>query len=419
MRFSRLLRHPRVTVEAIVSDAAVKTGVRAFGLDVLAIQDSSTICLGGDKCRNQGYGPVGHGEGHGGAARGLLLHSVLAVDAESGEVLGLADVEVWNRKEGKKVSPRAGRKLEEKESHRWIRGAEKAASVLADARQITVVADRESDIYEDIARCPKGVRLLTRARHNRCLEGGGNLFASVDQQAPVGDLQHIDIPAKTGRPARQAKLAIRFTAANILAPDNGMPAQALKQLPKSLRISIVDILEVDPPGGVTPIHWRLITTHVVEDLATALRMLAYYRKRWYIEEYFRCLKSGGFNIEKAEIADPKVMAVFAAAIAVAAVTVLQLIKARDKPEVASMASLFDAKDQKIIAAINAKYEGPNPRPRQKNPHPPESLAHATWVIGRLGGWTGYYGKPGPETLNRGIQRLENIKFGTSLTYKDV
>ena len=32
--------------------------------------------------------------------------------------------------------------------------------------------------------------------------------------------------------------------------------------------------------------------------------------------------------------------------------------------------------------------------KQKNPQPPGSLAYATWVCGRLGGWTGYYGQPG-------------------------
>ncbi|MGA8447201.1 MAG: hypothetical protein WB766_18710, partial [Roseiarcus sp.] len=40
--------------------------------------------------------------------------------------------------------------------------------------------------------------------------------------------------------------------------------------------------------------------------------------------------------------------------------------------------------------------------KQKNPHPPGSLAFAAWVFARLGGWTGYYGKPGPIVMLRGL-----------------
>ena len=40
--------------------------------------------------------------------------------------------------------------------------------------------------------------------------------------------------------------------------------------------------------------------------------------------------------------------------------------------------------------------------RQKNPHPKGSLVYAAWVCARLGGWTGYYGKPGPIVMLRGL-----------------
>ena len=133
-------------------------------------------------------------------------------------------------------------------------------------------------------------------------------------------------------------------------------------------------------------------------------MLRLYRMRWTIEEYFNSLKSGGFNIEAADIGEPGAMMTLTAVAAVAAVTVMQLIKARDNP-----------KGQ----AINADYEGPNPRPRQKNPHPPTSLAYATWVIGRLGGWTGYYDKPGPKTLNAGLRKFHSIKQGAIMMRKDM
>jgi Transposase DDE domain len=414
MRFTRFLRHSSVTAAAIFSDAGEKTGRLAVGREVLAIQDTSDLSLGGGRRRGQGFGPVGKG----GSLRGLVLHAVLAVDAASGEVLGLAGAEVWNRTGGQ-VTARAGRTLEEKESLRWVSGAAAAGKVLAGASSITVVADRESDIYEDFARCPANVRLLVRSRHDRCLEDGGRLYARLDAQPRAGGLEVIDIPAKPGQAARTAAFELRFCAARVKAPGAGMPKAALRQLPPSLTLYVVDFREAGAQEGIAPVHWRLITTHKVETRQAALALVQMYRKRWAIEEYFHTLKTGGFDIERAQVGAPGAMMALTAAAAAAAVTVMQLIKARDNPLGPPITSVFDAKDCQIIGAVNADYEGPAPRPRQKNPHPKQSLAYATWVLGRLGGWTGYYDKPGSKTLSRGLQAFERIRQGAKLMAKDM
>ena len=211
--------------EAIFEAAGERTSVLAKGRAVLAVQDNSHLELGGAKRRRQGFGPVGKG----GAQRGLSLHAVLAVDAVTGEVLGLAGAEVWNRTGGQKVSPRASRSLDEKESGRWMRGAETAARVLSKATSITVVADRESDIYEDYAKRPEGVELLCRMRHNRCLVEGQKLYDQLDAQSPDAQAESIDVPAKPGRPARKAKLQLRFCEVVVKAPKTGMPPEALRR----------------------------------------------------------------------------------------------------------------------------------------------------------------------------------------------
>ena len=76
---------------------------------------------------------------------------------------------------------------------------------------------------------------------------------------------------------------------------------------------------------------------------------------------------------------------------------------------------FDSDDQPVLEAICKDYEGKNPTPRQTNSHSPDTLAFATWVIARLGGWTGYYGKPGAQTLSRGLQRYFAIQYGSEIT----
>ncbi|MER8419795.1 transposase, partial [Mesorhizobium sp. M1329] len=65
----------------------------------------------------------------------------------------------------------------------------------------------------------------------------------------------------------------------------------------------------------------------------------------------------------------------------------------------------------------AKLEGKTER--QRNPHPKGSLAFAAWAIARRGGWTGYYGKPGPKVMRIGLAEFHAIKHGTKLNLQNV
>ena len=291
------------------------------GDEVVAIQDSSDLVLGGRKRRQQGFGPVGKG----GAVGGLTLHAIFAVDARSGEVLGLAGGQVWNRTGGA-VTPHASRSLEDKELLRWITGAETAARVLAKAASITVVADRESDIYEDYARRPAGVHLLTRMHHNRCLVDGRKLHEQIDAQRPAGDLETVDIPAKPGHAARQAKLALRFSRVEVKAPNRGMPADALHRLPPSCTLWAIDIREVgaaedhDTGSLAAVVHPRCRGSQRGPCQLTAVPHRAW-TPDW---RFFHSLKSSGSDVEAAAMADPGPMMVLAPAAAVSAVTVIRL-----------------------------------------------------------------------------------------------
>ena len=106
-----------------------------------------------------------------------------------------------------------------------------------------------------------------------------------------------------------------------------------------------------------------------------------------------------------------------AAAAVAAVTIKQLVQARDGNTDQLLSDAFDPDDQPILEAVSARLEGKTKR--QRNPHPKGSLAFAAWVIARLGGWTGYYGKPGPKVMRIGLADFHAIKYGVSLALPDV
>ncbi len=407
VRFTRLLRNHSVTANEMVCHAATGTAARIAGRDIVVPQDTSELALGGRRVRASGYGPVGKG----GALGGLLLHAALALEVGTGALLGLVDAKVWNRDEDE-VKPRRSRAIADKESQRWLDTTARASEVLAAANSITVVSDRESDIYEHFACRPSNVRLIVRACQNRKIETnpeatGAFLFPFIDGLPEAGRFS-AKIPAVPGRKERVAELAVRFSPVKLCKPQNG----AARDLPDTIALVLVDVREVLKPEDGEPIHWRLLTTHAVTSLGEARRIVDLYRMRWTIEEFFRLLKTAGFDIENADIGDPQVMIKLVAAATVAAVTVMQLVKARDGTTDQQLADAFDPADQPIFEAVSAQLEGGTAR--QKNPHPKGSLAFGSWVIARLGGWTGYYGKAGPKVMRRGFDDFQRIKYGTKL-----
>jgi hypothetical protein len=413
MQFTRFLRNASVTAGEMAAHAAEGTAARVAGRDVVVIQDTSELVLGGRRARANGYGPVGKG----GALGGLLLHAVVAVEAGTGALLGLVDAQVRNRN-GKKAKPRRTRATTEKESQRWIEGTARAAEVLAAANSITGVSDRESDIYEHFATCPSNVDQIVRACQNRHIETdsedqAGTLLFSFTDGLPEQGRYTVNIPAAPGRKARTAELAVRFSPVALRKPQNG----AAPDLPETVALMLVDVRETSKTNDGEPLHWRLLTTHAVTGLGEARRIIDLYRMRWIIEEFFRTLKTAGFNIEDADIGDPSAMINLVAAATVAAVTVMQLVQARDGATGQKLADAFDPADQPILEAASAQLEGKTAR--QQNPHPKGSLAFAAWVIARLGGWTGYYGKPGPQVMRRGLDDFRRIKYGTTLRLQDV
>src|SRR5260370_6099000 len=81
--FGRFLANPRVTVDRLIEGWGDQTAVAAAGRHVLAIQDTSEINFHTIPGRRRGLGKTK------GGGRGLLLHAMGAIDANSGSCLGL------------------------------------------------------------------------------------------------------------------------------------------------------------------------------------------------------------------------------------------------------------------------------------------------------------------------------------------
>ncbi len=401
VQFGRFVANPKVTVEAVVAGWGEHTARAVAGRHVLAIQDTSEINFRTSPERRRGLGEIGKGSGC-----GLLLHPMLAVDASTGHCLGLVTGQLWTRA-GRVTIPHQQRALADKESRRWLSTAQDAKPVLAAAAMVTVVADRESDIYPEWATVPDvNFHLLTRAMQDRRLVDGGSLYAA-SARWPVAGTARLELRARGPQErARTAELTLRFGTVALKRPEG-----ADRALPASVTLSLVEVVELAPPQGVEPVHWRLLTTHAVTDDASAWQIVAWYKARWLIEQLFRVLKTQGLQLEDSQLDSADRLLKLAAIATKAAAVILQLVQARDGrgSEPASLA--FTDSEIEALDTLTPQVEGKTTL--QKNPHPRHSLAWAAWIIARLGGWNGYRSSrpPGPITFRYGLEYFRAFAAG--------
>src|SRR6266702_140897 len=370
---------------------------------VLVIQDTSEINYESQRGRKRRLGTVGNG-----SDVGLFVHPMLSVDAERGHCLGLLDVQVWRRFKAKSKDYRK-QPIEEKESYRWIKGPQRAKAALAKAASVTVIDDREGDIYEKWARLPdRRTQLLTRACRDRAVVGGGTLFAAMAELSDKHTFW-LDLPARPGkRQARQACMTVRFGRVRIRRPRSCSDPHA----PNEIELSAIEVIERNPPAGETPVHWRLLTTHDVDTVAQALTVIGWYRQRWHIEQLFRTVKSQGLSVEDSVAEDGAALEKLAIIALIAATISMQLVLARASADHDQPAShVFDPRQIEVLQALQGQLQGRTVK--QKNPYPPKSLAWAAWTIARLGGWTGYESErsTGPITMCNGLTRFNAIAQG--------
>lgn len=402
VRFGRFLANAKVSTARLVHSICAPTAQRAAGRHVLLIEDTTELNYQAHAARVRGLGTVGNGRD-----AGLFLHPLLAVDAQHGACLGLADVRLWLRTEGASANYRA-LPIESKESHRWISTAQAGKKCLADAAKLTVIADRESDIFEMWARVPDArTHLLLRACRDRVAEieakdqtERGSLFGWLSSLPAAGSYS-LGVRARAGkRSAHEAQLVVRFGRVRIKRPKSCSDPKA----PEGIEVSALEVLEDASTvvGNEAPIHWRLLSTYPIETLADAQRLANWYRQRWHIEQTFRTLKRQGLDVESSQVETAQGLMKLACLALETAVRTMQLTLAREGQGERPASDVFCSGDMAILGHLQGTLQGRTAK--QKNPHPNQSLAWAAWTIARLGGWKGYASerKPGPITMHHGL-----------------
>jgi len=393
----RFLDHPRITMRSLLAPHYEATARRAAEQSVvLAVQDSSSLNYSAHPA-TEGLGPLNTRADR---SIGLWMHDTLALTPE-GVPLGLVDVQVWARDpatQGKRES-RHARPLEDKESAKWLASFE-AASALQQRcphSRIVSVGDREADVYElfvAAAQQPEGAGVLVRAeRTRRMTRDHGSLWAFMARQ-PLAGIEHLQVPRRGRQGARQACMELRF-ASVLLKPPKRKPGLA------DVPICAVWTREVDPPAGVKPLEWMLLTNVAVDTPEQARERLAWYAARWQIEVYHRTLKSG-CRIEERQLGSATRIEACLAIDLVVAWRILHLTRlGREVPEVPCTVFFEDAEWKALVVRVEQT---------RNLPASPPSLREAVRMVASLGGFLGRKadGEPGTKSLWLGLQRLDDI-----------
>jgi len=398
----RFLSAPSVTCKEMLGTLAGRTVTATAGRRIVVAQDTTEINFAGREANRRGLGPAGDG-----VSAGFFIHPLVAIDSETEAVLGLLDSHIWTRDDAIETAPRRKRAIEDKESIRWLRGAERAAELLTDAASVVVVGDRENDIYSCFARRPPGVDLIVRAAQDRALVEDASLFASAAAWPELTQMLVKVAPRRVGDPGRIATVALRAGPVTLKRPRNGFA----KTDPETVSMTLVEAREINPPANEEPLHWRLLTTIEVGDAAAACEIVRLYRLRWRIEEIFRALKSDGMRLEETQVHEAGRLFKLAVVGLAAACRTIQLVDARNgSPRPAS--DVIDPVLLPVAEAIGATLEGKTDR--QKNRHPLHSLAWLAWIVARLGGWNCYYKPPGPKTMRAGWAQFATMTAGFTI-----
>ena len=431
--FYRFLKNKKVTLTQLTTQLQTACIQNMIAGHYLALQDTTEINLerhtGRLNHNKSGLGVVGNNKD-----TGFFLHPSLLFNPTTKAFIGFTSTQLWTRdpnrpKERDKTYPKL--RITQKESNKWLQAAQDTSLCLKQAKtlletqtnstnstspelQITMVSDRESDIYAYFNQCPEDLNVLVRVCHDRIVEiedetgKRQGLYEYLRNCETQGNYElNISNDKQKKRTARVAKMEVRFAQVKLPPPRKGKGSR--------VAVSVIEAREQasSVPAGEQPIVWRLMTTHEVLDLSMALTVIGWYVCRWLIETFFASLKGSGLLLERSELEDGMALQRLTLLALPTALRVMQLQVGRED-EVSLAGRVFSEAELSVVVKVMGKFEGKTVA--LKNPFSELSLAWVTWLIARLGGWMGYASQrpAGVLTLTRGLRRFEGMVLAFEL-----
>lgn len=427
----RFLKNEKVTESLLIDSLSEQCAENVVSKRVMALCDTCTINIDNHKNRIQDFTGLGRiAKNQHGQSIGFLVHPILIYDAQSGSPLGVSEVKLISRstKAARAKSRRWETKslaIEDKESYKWLEPCiSSMKGSLKEAEHVTFVMDREGDIMEVYDRLKSEKSdLLVRAMHNRNVldeQGRAHKLYDLVRKSKVQGKIKLKIDSSK-RKKRMAHLDIRYAPCKLQwHKRQKVNAKVNKE---GVSVSIIEVRERRHKGysQEAPLIWRLITTQPITTLNQAIEQIKNYTRRWKIEEYFKLLKTDGYNIESTELTSGGAIRKLLLILMKTSIKILQLKEASRNKGDLKLEKVFTNKEVKCLEYLNEQYSGTTEK--QRNPHPRETLPWAAWVIARLGGWKEFYTKnrpPGNKTFVWGLEKFDSIMIGYNLlNQKDV
>jgi Transposase DNA-binding len=398
----RLMNRPETTHAAVVEPHRQYTLARMRQTPgvVLVLHDTTELDYSGLQSITD-LGPIG-----GGLNRGYLCHNSLAFDPQQHEVIGLANQILHRRRHvGRKESVRAKRERRDRESRLWVDGVA-AVGPAPDGCCWAHVADRGADSFEFLGRAwGPHEAFVMRSKVNRVIRRGHDPHGAKDylhtyaRTLPLQGRREVLVSARPGQPERKALVAVAFAAVLLWPPHVRRGLYEKRPLP----LWVVRVAEVNPPKGVKPLEWILLTNRPVATREDAWERVDWYEKRWVIEEYHKAQKTG-CAIEELQFTTSAALKPMIALLSVVAVTLLNLREASRRPD-APQRPATDLVDARYVAVLSAW--------RYKKVRPDLSIHDFFYAVARLGGHQNRKRdhRPGWLVLWRGWMALQHMVDG--------
>lgn len=388
------------------------------GANLVVIQDTCEYNYAHTNPRlkdNSGLGEISNKHG-----LGYFVHPSIVIDQSTDSIIGLSDIQLWNRESDRAPSSsRKQRKFEDKESYKWHVGLLNSHKRLEGANKVTYVQDRDGDVYESIVKVKSidGAELLVRCCRDRNIElmdgTKKRLYAHLLEQEVLFNYElKIKGDKRKNRSKRVAQLEVRSVRVKLKCPNN-----LKKVAPSNLEVDVVWVREKDSsvPEGEKPIDWKLVTTHQVHgDQLKVEELIKMYVSRWKIEEFFFITKTGAYDLENALLETGYGLRKLGLMVMENAIKIMQLKQARDGESGIKVSAVFSSKEEEYLERILPTLEGETAK--LKNPHTKKTLARAAWIIARLGGWKGYTSSrlPGTKTFKRGLDKFNAMALAWNI-----
>lgn len=408
----RFFENSKVTPENILSPHFESTKKRVLNQKrVVIVQDSSQFDFTQHQ-KTTGLGVIAT-RPNGFQFQGIWLHTSLAL-TDQGLPLGLIDHQLWMREKDRDGRDKIGSHqhhslpIEKKESFKWIKSL-RAAAEKTENIPVVMVADREADLFNLFDEgLDYGIDVLVRVRYDRILHDEELDYIKISDRLALEDTKtsvEISVPGCGRRQARKAVLEMKYIPVTLSAHGRG-PETVQTRNRHDLDLYLVELRERQPPKGVEPLHWMLLTTLEVRSRAQALETVRLYKLRWTIEIYFKCLKTG-CNVEGCRLGDAKKLKNYISMLSIIAWRILWMTYVnRASPDNDCESVLTRSEWHALWVMKNRraiKLKKISPYPPQKSPTVYEALR---WLAG-LGGFLARKsdGEPGMITIWRGWLEL--------------